>query len=171
MKIPTLEKAAVQAQKPHIQHDAMGIKSTLSLKTISTDGKDQKQKKDSDKDALKNTVQNQTKAAVHIQINKPTEDKDDKEEEKVSKDTAKFKDKFENKVGLVLPPKKVEQQSLKTPLIVEHRDEKHDLKTYYNPNIKPNPHEYVTEAKKVQNTGSQLQQQNKTQQATINPHN
>jgi hypothetical protein len=54
------------------------------------------------------TAKNETKAAVHIgQINEPV--------------GFKLKDKTENKVGLVLPPKQVDKE--KTPLIVEHRDE------------------------------------------------
>lgn len=113
----------------------MGIKSTLSLKAITTDTKDQK--KGSDKEPVKNAKsgKNETTAAVHIgQINEP--------------EGFKLKDKTQNKVGLVHPPKEINKE--KTPLIVEHRDEQHDLKTYYNPDIKPNPHEYTTEVKKVE---------------------
>lgn len=95
----------------------MGIKSTLSLKAISTEKKDTNMQ-------LK-AAKNET--AVHIsQINEPV--------------GFKIKDKSENKVGLVKPPKQAQKE--KTPLIVEHRDDFHDLKTFYNPEIKPNPHEY-----------------------------
>ena len=125
----------------------MGIKSTLSLKAIVTDTKENT--------TFKN-AKNETTAAVHIgQINEPV--------------GFKIKDKTQNNVGLVLPPNRADKE--KTPLIVEHRDEDHDLKTYYNPNIKPNPHDYskkVEEKKPV----AQLQQKNQTQMAnsTYNPH-